>query len=93
MTSPALDSSKRGDARATKRINIGPVERVARVLLGTALTVIGIAILAGGPSTWGLAGAVLLAAVGADLIVTGARGYCPLYARVGHTPRALRGTS
>jgi hypothetical protein len=36
-------------------------------------------------------GAVLLIAVGIDFAVTGAIGYCPLYARLHHVPRSLAG--
>ena len=32
----------------------------------------------------------LLALAGLDLVVTGALGHCPLYARFGHVPRSLR---
>jgi len=77
-------------ARRTRKINIGAPERVARVLLGGAAAVLGVAALAGGPGIWALVGSVLLIAAGLDFVVTGATGYCPLYARLGHVPRSLR---
>jgi hypothetical protein len=33
---------------------------------------------------------LLLIAAGIDLIVTGATGHCPLYQKLGYTPRSLR---
>jgi hypothetical protein len=33
---------------------------------------------------------VLLVLAGADLIVTGALGHCPLYKKLGHVPPSLR---
>ena len=73
--------------------NIGNGERVGRVILGAALAVLGIVVVVAGPSLWGWVGALLAGAAGIDLIVTGARGYCPLYARLGHMPRSLHGTA
>ena len=77
-------------APRTRKINIGTPERVARVVLGGVAAVIGVLVLAGGPGAWGLVGALLLVAAGLDFVVTGAAGYCPLYARLGHVPRSLR---
>lgn len=77
-------------APRTRKINIATPERVARVVLGGVAAVIGVLVLAGGPGAWGLVGALLLVAAGLDFVVTGAAGYCPLYARLGHVPRSLR---
>lgn len=74
----------------TRTINIGTPERIARVILGGAAAVVGVVILAGGPGVWALVGSLLLVAAGLDFVVTGAAGYCPLYARLGHVPRSLR---
>jgi hypothetical protein len=72
-------------------INISPAERVGRILIGAVGFVGAIALLASG----GIAGIavleVLLALAGLDLIVTGALGHCPLYAKLGHTPKSLTG--
>ena len=73
--------------------NIGNAERVGRVVLGAALAVLGIVVVVAGPGLWGWVGALLALGAGIDLIVTGARGYCPLYARLGHVPRSLQGTA
>lgn len=73
--------------------NIGSGERVGRIILGAALAVLGAIVAFSSPGFWGWAGAVLAVAAGIDLIVTGARGYCPLYARFGHVPRSLQGTA
>lgn len=73
----------------TRTINIGTPERFARVILGGAAALLGVVILAGGPGVWALVGSLLLVAAGLDFVVTGATGYCPLYARLGHVPRTL----
>ncbi|MBI2765934.1 MAG: DUF2892 domain-containing protein [Chloroflexi bacterium] len=61
-------------------VNLTPIERVARVAAGAAGAIGAVVWLAFVPSAVVAAGAVLLAAAGIDLVVTGARGYCPLYA-------------
>jgi len=73
--------------------NIANGERVGRIVLGAALAVLGIVVVAGGPAFWGWVGALLALGAGIDLIVTGARGYCPLYARLGHVPRPPQGAA
>jgi len=80
----------RATTQRTRTVNISTPERIARVLLGGAAAVLGVVILAGGPGAWALVGALLLVAAGLDFVVTGAAGYCPLYARLGHVPRSLR---
>jgi hypothetical protein len=61
-------------------VNLIPFERVARVAAGTAGAAGAVVWLALVPSVLVAVGAVLIAATGIDLVVTGARGYCPLYA-------------
>jgi drug/metabolite transporter (DMT)-like permease len=73
--------------------NIGNVERVGRVVIGAAVAVLGVVVLAASPGFWGLAGALVAIAAGLDFVITGARGYCPLYARLGHVPRSLEGAA
>lgn len=75
---------------SSRPVNISSPERVARVVLGAALAVAGLAILGAGPAVAGALGALLLVAVGVDFVYTGATGYCPLYAKLGHVPRSLR---
>lgn len=63
--------------------NIGTVERVLRVIIGGALAVWALSLLLSGNGIlWQLLDAALVA-LGIDFVVTGIRGYCPLYARLG----------
>lgn len=78
---------------ATRKQNISTPERVGRVVIGAALAILGVAVLFSGPAFWGLVGGLVAVAAGVDLIVTGARGYCPLYARLGHVPKSLSGAA
>lgn len=73
--------------------NLGTVERVVRVVLGGTLAVWAWSLFQGGDGlVWRLAYGALIA-LGLDFVVTGIRGYCPLYQRLGwSTARpALRG--
>ena len=74
-------------------INITPVERLGRILIGAAGVVGGALLLLS--ASGALVGAleVLLVLAGLDLIVTGALGHCPLYSKLGYTPRSLAGKS
>jgi hypothetical protein len=63
--------------------NLGTVERVLRVLLGGALAVWALVQLLGGGAVAWLLLYVALIALGVDFVVTGIRGYCPLYKRLG----------
>lgn len=73
------------------KVNITPAERLARVVVGLAGVIGGLTLLLGTPTLLTGALEVLLVAAGLDLIVTGALGHCPLYQRLGHLPRSLRG--
>ena len=72
----------------TPRGGLGPIERVIRVVGGglLALFAANFWLTTGGFAAWaGFAVALL----GLDFVVTGIRGYCPLYARLGiGRPRA-----
>lgn len=72
-------------------INITPAERVARVLTGGVGAAVGIVLLAGAASTSAVILGLLLVLAGLDLVVTGALGHCPLYAKLGHVPTSLKG--
>ena len=72
-------------------INITPAERAARIVIGAVGAVVGIVLLVGATSTLAIALELLLVLSGLDLVVTGALGHCPLYARLGHVPISLRG--
>ena len=72
-------------------INITPTERAGRILVGL-VGVIGGVILLGSASGAGIVVLeVLLVLAGLDMIVTGALGHCPLYAKLGHIPKSLKG--
>lgn len=89
------DDTEGNEGATMKRpsINITPAERAGRVLVGAAAVIAGLVLLvsAGGALTAGLE--VLLVLAGLDLVVTGALGHCPLYAKLGHTPGSLRRTA
>jgi hypothetical protein len=72
-------------------INITPAERAARIIIGGFGAVVGIVLLVGATSTLAVALELLLVLAGLDLVVTGALGHCPLYARLGHVPTSLKG--
>ncbi|OJV78721.1 MAG: hypothetical protein BGO37_12860 [Cellulomonas sp. 73-92] len=71
------------------KINITPTERVSRVVVGVAGIVGGVLLLAGAHTTLAVVLEVLLVLAGVDLLVTGARGHCPLYAKLGYVPASL----
>jgi hypothetical protein len=72
-------------------VNITPNERAGRVLIGAVGLIGGIALLASGASAGIAVLEVLLVLAGLDMIVTGALGHCPLYAKLGHVPKSLKG--
>ena len=72
-------------------VNITPAERAARIVLGALGAVGGVVLLVGTSSTVVVVLAVLLVLAGLDLVVTGATGHCPLYARLGHLPASMTG--
>ncbi|MHB8491110.1 MAG: YgaP family membrane protein [Solirubrobacteraceae bacterium] len=70
--------------------NITPSERGGRIVIGGAAAIAGLILLG---STGGALAVVLevsLVLAGLDLVLTGAIGHCPLYAKLGHVPRSLR---
>ncbi|MDP3891531.1 DUF2892 domain-containing protein [Nocardioides sp.] len=72
-------------------INITPAERVARVAVGGLAAIAGAFLLGSAASTLAVVLELLLVLAGLDLVVTGALGHCPLYARLGHVPASLKG--
>ena len=64
-------------------VNITPTERAGRIALGLAAIAAGAVLLAGAGAVLDVALEALLVAAGVDLVVTGATGHCPLYARLG----------
>ena len=76
--------------RHRSRTNITTVERAGRVAVGILAGAFGVAGLTGAGSALAIVMYLLLIAAGVDLIVTGATGHCPLYQKLGYTPRSLR---
>jgi hypothetical protein len=74
-------------------VNISPVERAARVAVGAGGVAGGLAVLGSGGAALVVILAILLILAGLDLVVTGALGHCPLYSRLGHVPRSMRGAT
>jgi hypothetical protein len=74
-------------------INITPAERAARIITGGAGAVVGIVVLVGATSTLAIVLELLLVLAGLDLVVTSVLGHCPLYAKLGHVPTSLKGTT
>lgn len=63
--------------------NVGTWERAVRVVLGGALALWALALLLnGGDWVWRVVDAALIA-LGIDFVMTGIRGYCPLYKLLG----------
>ena len=80
----------RGPVMKRPVVNISHSDSLGRILIGL-LAVVGGAILLGSASGAGLVVLeVLLVLAGLDMIVTGALGHCPLYAKLGHVPSSLR---
>jgi len=74
-------------------VNITPVERAGRIAIGLGAVIAGAVFLASASFVIAAVLAVLLIAAGLDLVITGALGHCPLYAKLGHMPRSLRSSS
>ncbi len=72
-------------------INITPTERLGRVLIGLVGTIGGVLTLGSAGGTGMTVLLVLLVLAGLDMIVTSALGHCPLYTKLGHIPRPMRG--
>jgi hypothetical protein len=81
-----------GDRRRRRlSINITPIERVGRIVIGLAAILAGIVLLTSASSTIAAILELLLIVAGIDLVVTGALGHCPLYQRLGYVPSSLAG--
>lgn len=63
--------------------NVGTVDRIVRVTLGGALVSWAAVRLLGGGGAVALLADLALIALGLDFVVTGIRGHCPLYERLG----------
>jgi Protein of unknown function (DUF2892) len=71
-------------------INITSTERMGRIVLGGGAAIVGLVLLASASGALAIVLLSLLVLAGLDLVVTGALGHCPLYAKLGHVPRSLR---
>ncbi|MBW4078257.1 MAG: DUF2892 domain-containing protein [Acidobacteria bacterium] len=74
-------------------INITPAERIARIAMGGVGVIAGAVLLASAVSILAVILEVILIVAGLDLVITGALGHCPLYAKLGHVPKSLRSQS
>ena len=86
--SPPLHTPARAPHRRLS-VNITPVERIGRILLGAAAAIVGVVLLTSAGSLLAVVLELLLVAAGLDLVVTGALGHCPLYQKLGYTPKSL----
>lgn len=74
-------------------VNITTTERLGRIALGILGAAAGVVLLRVAGSATAVILELLLVAAGLDLLITGAIGHCPLYAKLGHVPPSLRGDS
>jgi len=72
------------------QINISPLERIGRVVIGAGATAAGWVRLTHTAGELVVVLEVLLVLAGLDLLVTGAIGFCPLYKRLGYVPQSLK---
>ena len=72
------------------KVNITLTERVARIVVGGAGALTGAVLLASASGAPAVVLELLLVVAGLDLVVTGALGHCPLYAKLGHVPASLK---
>lgn len=82
--------STRAHSRGFGPVNISPSERAGRIFVGLAVIVAGIVLLASAGPVLNVILELLLVAAGLDLLVTGATGHCPLYAKLGRPVRGPR---
>ena len=91
-THPTPTTAASGDHRRRRlSVNITPIERGGRMVIGLAAILAGIVLLVSASSALVAILELLLIAAGLDLFVTGAIGHCPLYQRLGYVPRSLAG--
>lgn len=72
------------------KVNITPAERIARIVVGGAGALAGAVLLASATGVLAVVLELLLVVAGLDLVITGALGHCPLYAKLGHVPASLK---
>ena len=72
------------------KVNITSAERIARIVVGGAGALTGAVLLASASGALAVVLELLLVLAGLDLVITGAVGHCPLYAKLGHVPASLK---
>lgn len=72
------------------KVNITPAERIARIVVGGAGALTGAVLLGSATGVLAVVLELLLVVAGLDLVITGALGHCPLYAKLGHVPASLK---
>jgi hypothetical protein len=77
--------------RFSMSVNITPVERIGRIVVGLVAVVGAAVLLRGADGVVGVSLLVLLGLAGLDLVVTGATGHCPLYQKLGRVTLPARG--
>ena len=82
---------QRNEKRRRFVVNITPLERAGRVVVGAIGALGGVLLLASGGGALAVVLEGLLVLAGLDLVVTGALGHCPLYRKLGYVPPSLRG--
>ena len=85
-----IPAQTEGGRRRRLSVNITPLERGGRIVLGAAAAIVGFVLLTSAGPVLAVALEILLIAAGLDLVVTGALGHCPLYQRLGYVPKSLR---
>mgnify|MGYP000450999681 CR=1 FL=1 len=70
---------------AWRSINISRLERAGRILIGLATIAAAVVLMLSAGSPFAMALETLLVIAGADLVITGALGHCPLYAWLGRS--------
>ncbi len=90
MNNVTIGSGRRPGRRHRPTVNITPLERAGRVVIGAVAAAAGVLLLLSAASVVAVVLEVLLVATGLDLVVTGAAGHCPLYRRLGYMPASLR---
>lgn len=78
------------DAGGSAKRNVGTLDRILRVSLGGVLVIWAFARLFAGAGVAIQLVDVALIALGADFVVTGIRGHCPLYQRLGWSTAKAR---
>lgn len=81
--STAPPEAQGSNERKPPMSNLGTIERVLRVALGGSLAVLALVLLLGHDAVVWRMLYIALIALGIDFVVTGIRGYCPLYNRLG----------